>query len=585
MEALFTQITTKDSNKIGGLSLKVFTKFKLGAKINLLVLAVILSLSAITGFVAQKEITSGVEEFAIEKAKGDLRFAYRYINAKYPGDWEVKGDKLYKGTTLINENYRIVDEIGEDTGDTVTIFLNDTRVTTNVMVDNKRAIGTKVSDEVAETVLKNGKNFYGEANAAGNIYQAAYMPIQDTQGETIGIFYVGASQEIIEKIISSFLVTLTIVLLVVIALSTLAVILFTNKIKKRLSIMTTALHLAGNGDFTKEVDDKTGDEIGDLSRSYNQMTNNLKDMMSKVIMASEHVASSSEELTASAEQTSKATETITESIQEVANGAEQSTVSVNETATAFEEVTTRVQSIAENASFVSEISSQAQQKAKEGGEYVSKTVTQINSISQSVNESGAVLKSLDKRSQQIGNISGVISGIAEQTNLLALNAAIEAARAGEHGKGFAVVADEVRKLAEQSRESSSQITTLIHDIQQDMIRSNKSMEQVTFDVKDGLEIIQDTENNFKEILAYMEKLADQINDMAATTEEVTASIEEVTSAVVEISNISNETSLHSQNVAASAEEQLASMEEITASANSLSSLAEDLQEIISKFKV
>lgn len=560
-------------------------KLKLGTKINLLVLSVILLLAAIIGFIAHKEITNGIEEFAIEKAKGDLKFAYRYIDSKYPGDWGIKGDKLYKGSTLINDNNEIVDDIGGDLRDTVTIFLKDTRVSSNVMAGNKRAVGTKVSDEVANTVLKNGENYYGEANAAGNIYQSAYMPIKDSSDNIIGIFYVGAPQDIIEKIVSSFLVTLLIILIVIIALSTLVVILFTNRIKKRLSAITAALSSAGDGDFTKEVTDKSGDELGDLSRSYNLMTSNLKNMMGEVIFASEQLASSSEELTASAEQTSQATETITESIQEVASGAEQSTISVNESALALDEVSNKVSSIAENASLMSKVSSRAILKAKEGGDFVNNTVNQINSISLSVKESNEVLQALEQRSQEIGNISGVISAIAEQTNLLALNAAIEAARAGEHGKGFAVVADEVRKLAEQSRESSAQITTLITDIQQDMMRSNKSMEEVTYNVQDGLQIVLDTENNFKEILSAMEELEDQVNDMVATTEEATASIEEVTGAVTEISSISNETSMHTQNVAASAEEQLASMEEISMSANTLSGLAEDLQEMIRKFKV
>jgi methyl-accepting chemotaxis protein len=563
----------------------IVLKMKLGTKINIMVLAIILSLSMIIGFVVNQQITKGIEEFAVEKAKGDLGLAYRYINNKYPGDWAIKGDKLYKGTTLINDNYEVVDKIGEDTGDTVTIFQNDTRVATNVIQKGNRAIGTKVSEEVSNVVLKNGKNFYGEANAAGNIYQAAYMPIKSADGETIGILYVGASQAIIDSILSGILMKFLIILVVVIGVSFLIVYWFTRRIKQRLTTIVRALELAGQGDFTSEIEDQVGDELSTLSLSFNRMAKDLKSMMNEVAFTSEQVASASEQLNASAEQTSKATETITESIQQVANGAEHSTISVQESAVALEEVTKGVQSIADNASSISEVSSQATQKAKDGGEFVDRTVKQITAISRSVNESGEVIKSLEKRSREIGEITKVISGIAEQTNLLALNAAIEAARAGEHGKGFAVVADEVRKLAEQSQLSSSQISNLIGEIQQDMVRSNKSMEHVTIDVKDGLTIVQRTESSFKEILEFMEELSEQIQDMAATAEEISASTEEVGASVLGITKVSTDTSMHSQNVAASAEEQLASMEEISASSNSLSSLAEDLQKLISKFKV
>jgi methyl-accepting chemotaxis protein len=560
-------------------------KLKLGTKINLIVLAIILSLSTIVGVVVFSEITKGVKAFAVEKAKGDLSLAYRYIDNKYPGDWQIKDNLLYKGMTVMNENFEVVDKIGEDTGDTVTIFQGDTRVATNVMLDGNRAIGTQVSPEVVEKVLKSGEDFYGEANVAGNMYQTAYMPIKNANAEVIGIFYVGASEEIIDSILSSFLIKFISVLFIMVVLSSVIVYWFTRRIKKRLSTITTALQCAGNGDFTTRVNDNAGDELSELSTSYNQMTENIKVMINEVIETSEQVAASSEELTASADQTSQATETITESIQQVANGAEHATASVQESSTALEEVSKGVQSIAENASTISGVSSQATQKAKEGEDLVGRTVKQINAISLSANESGEVIKVLDKRSKEIGNITKAISAIAEQTNLLALNAAIEAARAGEHGKGFAVVADEVRKLAEQSQQSSSQISSLILEIQQDMDRSNSSIEQVTIDVNIGLDIVQQTEGNFKEILEFMERLVLQINDMAATAEEVSASTEEVAATVVGITQIATNTSNHSQNVAASAEEQLASMEEISASASSLSNMSESLQELIRKFKV
>ncbi|WP_117149144.1 methyl-accepting chemotaxis protein [Paraliobacillus zengyii] len=560
-------------------------QFKLATKINLIVLGIILILSTVIGIVVTREITDGVKGFAVEKAKGDLSLAYRYIDNKYPGEWEIQNNRLYKGATMMNDNFDVVDKIGEDTGDTVTIFQGDTRIATNVMLDGERAVGTQASPEVIETVITNAESFYGEADVAGNNYQTAYMPIENGAGEVIGIFYVGASEKIINSILDSFLVKFLTVLAIMIGISVLLVYIFTRRLRKRLSTITSALELAGKGDFTSDIHDQAGDELSDLATSFNKMTTNLKSMMDEVISTSELVASSAEELTTSAEQTSKSTETITESIQQVANGAESATNSVQESATSLEEVNTGVQAIAESASLISDVSSQATEKAKEGGVFVDNTVNQINEISLSVTQSGNVMKTLENRSQEIGEITEVISNIAEQTNLLALNAAIEAARAGEHGKGFAVVADEVRKLAEKSQISSSQISNLIKAIQEDMVHSNESIDKVSVDVKEGLTIVKQTEVNFKEIYTFMEQLSEQITDMAATAQEISASTQEVSATVTGITKISNETSMHSQNVAASAEEQLASMEKISTSANSLSILAEDFQELISKFKV
>ena len=560
-------------------------KWGISAKINLIVMAIIISLSLVIGFVVKKEITWGLKEFATEKAKGDLKLSFTYLNNKYPGEWEVKDNKLYKGNVLLNDNSGIVDEIGKDTGDTVTIFLHDTRIATNVMVDGERAIGTKASEEVVNKVIKQGESFYGEANVAGQMYQTAYMPLKSATGETIGILYVGASNEIISTIFSSFIIKFIVVLVIMALLAFSVVYWFTWSMKKRLNKLTEALELAINGDFTTKVEDNSGDELSLLSVNFNKMTNSFKIMMGEVISTSEQLASSSEQLTASSEQTSAATRVITESIQEVANGAENASASIQNNAFDLKEVTQGIQSIAENAIAVSKVSIEATEKAENGGLLVEQTVEQINVINRTVTASGEVIKMLAYRSQEIEKITNVISGIANQTNLLALNAAIEAARAGEQGKGFAVVANEVRKLAEQSQHSSSQISGLITTIQEDMIKSNQSYEQVSIEVREGLAIIKQTRESFEGILQYTEKLKELIEHMVATSKEISQNTKAVSLTVGSIIEISDQTSIHSQNVAASAEEQLASMEEIASSASALSTLADNLKELIKRFEV
>jgi methyl-accepting chemotaxis protein len=558
---------------------------KLGTKINFIVLSIILFLSIAIGVVVVRQITAGIKAFAIEKAKGDLNLGYRYLTNKYAGDWTIKDGKLQKGSAVLNDNLQLVDEIGNDNGDTVTIFQGDTRIATNVMKDGKRALGTKVSQEVASVVLKEGKNYYGEANVAGLNYQTAYMPIKNGNGETIGIFYVGASQAMIDKTISSFIKVFIIVLIAIIVLSILIIMWFTRRLNHRLSIISTALDRAGSGDFTSKISDDSGDELSDLANSFNEMRDNLGSMIKKVLQMSHQVAHSSVELTAGAEQSSQAAEQITAIIQQVSSGAESQTTMVEETEKALEEVAIGIQNIAESSTDIAEKGKYAFEKAKQGGQFVEDTAKQIDTIYHSVNETGEAMKLLDQRSREIGEISTLISDIANQTNLLALNAAIEAARAGEQGKGFAVVASEVRKLAEQSQRSSARISVLIHEIQNNMVRSTDSISQVKLEVQNGLSVVGKTQGNFIEILRSMGQIGSQIDEMATTAQQMSACTQEVSATVAGITRISQENTMHTQSVAASTEEQLASMEEISASSAALSEIATNLQEQMTKFKI
>lgn len=378
----------------------------------------------------------------------------------------------------------------------------------------------------------------------------------------------------------------TIIVILVAMIGSIAVgYLIAQLISRPLKKVVTLVEQVANGDLTHSTDIDSKDEVGDLAKSMNAMVISLRKLMQDVMNTSQQVAASSEELTASAEQTSHATEEITNTIQEIAVGAETSTASLEESSTGLEEVTLGIQNIADSSNNISEASSLATSQAKMGGEFVGKTVQQIQAISESVNESSEAIRSLDKRSQEIGEITKVITAIANQTNLLALNAAIEAARAGEHGKGFAVVADEVRKLAEQSQQSSQQISELINEIQVDMARSNNSIDQVKSDVQEGLTIVGKTEESFEVILDSLDKVGMQIDDLAATAEQMSASAQEVSANVASSTSMSRDSSMNSQTVAAATEEQLASMEEISSASNNLSEMAMNLQELVSKFKL
>ncbi|MGG3889756.1 methyl-accepting chemotaxis protein [Metabacillus fastidiosus] len=357
-------------------------------------------------------------------------------------------------------------------------------------------------------------------------------------------------------------------------------------ISKPVIEIADAANKISNGDLTVDnIKVKNRDEIGDLANSFNQMAGNLRVLIEKVSLNSIQVASSAEELTAGAEQTTQATHQIATSIQEVAGGAEIQGQGANESSLAMKEMAVGIQQVAQTTSFVSELAIETSDEAINGNDSLQKVIHQMNTISEVVDNSASVVKELGEHSKEIEKIIEVITSIADQTNLLALNAAIEAARAGEHGRGFAVVADEVRKLAEQSKESADQIASLIRKIQGDTTHAVDVMDKGTQEVKVGIVVVHEAEEGFKKILRLIEQVTSQIQEASTSSEEISVSVEKVSVSIEEIARIARDSASNTQNVASASEEQLASMEEITSSASDLSKMAEELQLHINQFKV
>lgn len=357
-------------------------------------------------------------------------------------------------------------------------------------------------------------------------------------------------------------------------------------ISKPLKAMAGVAERIAHGDLTlQDVKVNSQDEIGILARSFNQMSENLRNVVRQIGTSSEHVASSAEELTASAQQSSQASEMITMTIQTVSGNAELQARNVDDSVQAMNEISYGIQQIASSAQLTSSLSKETAEKAIEGNQEIQFTVQEMDSLHHTMNHLAINVTEMEEQSNQIEQIAVVITEIAAQTNLLSLNAAIEAARAGEQGRGFAVVADEVRKLAEQSSQFAGQIAQLVTTIKN---RTNQVVESTEIGVKkvsDGLQAVHTAGELFEKIKQNIDVVSEQIQDISAATQEISAGTEQVVHSIESTADGSKTLAAESQNLAASTEEQLASMEEITASAASLSSMAEDLQVLVGKFKI
>ena len=313
----------------------------------------------------------------------------------------------------------------------------------------------------------------------------------------------------------------------------------------------------GEGDLTKRVPVHGADEIASLGGYFNMFIEKLQKMIGKVAHVTDKVASASVELSATAEEISKGTDTLTSR--------------ASQTAAAVEEMNATVSQVAQNSGKAATLAQETVKTAKDGGSVVSDTISGMQQLSDAVSSSATIIAELGKSSDQIGEIVRVIEDIADQTNLLALNAAIEAARAGEQGRGFAVVADEVRKLAERTTKATKEIGDMIRQIQQDTRGAVESMQQGTVKVTSGVDLVNKTGEALARIVEMVSESADMIRQIAVASEEQSVATQQIANDI--------------ENVAKVTKESASGANESAKASHDLSQLATELQGIVGSFKL
>ncbi len=321
--------------------------------------------------------------------------------------------------------------------------------------------------------------------------------------------------------------------------------------------MMNAMGKFASGDLTVDLKVEKDDIMGKLFSSFNNSVVNIRKMIEELNYAVSHTKSSSDKIM-------RNTDTISA-------GAHEQSAQTSEVAAAIEEMSRTIYETSQSANLASNYSKQAAELASEGGNIVNKTIEGMLNISDAVDQVAQIVKHLGENSNMIGEIVQVINDIADQTNLLALNAAIEAARAGEQGRGFAVVADEVRKLAERTTKATKEIATMIKQIQTDTKEAVQSMDNGTIKVLEGKKLAQKAGESLKDIILNTSKVNDAIMQVASASEEQSTAAEQISKNIDSINSVSQQTAKDVSQIAEASSE--------------LNDLTETLNNMVDRFKI
>ncbi|OGT97499.1 MAG: chemotaxis protein [Geobacteraceae bacterium GWB2_52_12] len=412
--------------------------------------------------------------------------------------------------------------------------------------------------EMVKVCKEKGKGFveyaWEKPGSSSPMPKLSYVELFQPWGWVIGT---GIYVDDVDAQMMKIIIGIGVALCILLALTIMTTLFIARSITVPASVLAAQTAHVARGELNVDVSCSSNDEIGQLARSFKTMAESLRSIISRVAETSTQVAAAAGQLNATSGQ--------------IAAGAEEIASQTTTVATAGEEMSATSGDIAQNCQMAAEGAKRASQSAQNGSAVVAATITVMSQIAEKVQESAKTVERLGARSEQIGNIIGTIEDIADQTNLLALNAAIEAARAGEQGRGFAVVADEVRALAERTTRATKEIGEMIKAIQIETKGAVAAMEQGVQQVEAGTIEASKSGAALSDILGQINDVAMQVNQIATAAEEQTATTSEISSNMQQITEVVLRTS-HGAHESATAAAQL-------------NGNAEELQRLVRQFKL
>lgn len=610
-------------------------------KILLLVLVSFLFYGEATFLITYREITN---LFISQKLTSDLHISQYLIEQDYTGAWSIKNGSLFKGTTLIDEKFNKMDQIKDLTGSLVTIFKGDIRVATNIKAKDGNVItGTQAPKEVSASVLKSGKEFNGIAQIFDKKYVTKYIPLKDENSHIVGMLFVGIEQNRIKNMLQPFINKLSLLMLLVIGLSTAIIIIIMNQITNDIRNLVLSAKETEQGNLTQLIQNKklapcwevmdcdiktcpaynndnlrcwqiTGtlchnqaqgmlenkmplcenckvyrkagsDEIKSIVEIFNNMIVNLRNIIEEIISISNTILDSSQQLALAAEQSGNTATEMALSIEDMSLQTEKQVHYTEQTNVFLHSVLSKIKTVSHNADKMSAFSTEVSTLACEGKAALNHTIMQMDTIETSSTTTLKIAAILNNKSDEISKIIDIITDISDQTNLLALNATIEAAHVGEAGKGFVVVAHEIKKLAQQTTNSTKNISLLIDDVRCEINQITAASSKNADEIRIGKERIVETEKIFNTILERIRTINTQIVTVTESIKSIEQDEISITESVENIFHTVENLNQTSIKLTDASQDQSATAQQVAASAETLSQISSELLCKVNTFKI